>query len=252
MTSTALPPAPPRIRVEIALVLAITFGASGARAIARIIDGLLADLGLSKQAVTLNKNLANTAWLDFALQIIGAGVLIAWGLLAWYLLDASKVTDIPGRPRLVDWGWGAVLAAVIGLPGLAWYLGSVALNVNKQVIPVDAEQTWWMAAALLVWAFANAFAEEMVVVAYFATRLQQLAWPPAAIIAASALLRGSYHLYQGIGGGLGNVAMGVLFAVVWLRWRKIWPLVVAHFLIDAVVFLGYPLVSQFLPLPSSA
>ena len=246
------PPAPARIRAEIALVLAITFGASGLRAIARLLDSLLTDPNLANQSVTLNSNLANSPGLDFVLQLVGAAALIGWGALAWYLLDASAVRNVPGTLRRSDWGWGALLAAVIGIPGLAWYLGSVILGVNKQVVPVDAQQTWWLGAALLVWAFANAFAEEMVVVAYLATRLGQLRWGPVAIVAASALLRGSYHLYQGIGGGLGNVAMGVLFAIVWLRWRRVWPLIVAHFLIDAVVFLGYPVVSHLLPLPSNS
>ena len=61
---------------------------------------------------------------------------------------------------------------------------------------------------------------------------------PAAI-AVSALVRGTYHLYQGFGGFVGNVVMGVVFALVWRRTRRVGPLVVAHTLIDVVAFIGY-------------
>ena len=48
-----------------------------------------------------------------------------------------------------------------------------------------------------------------------------------------------YHLYQGFSAGVGNIIMGVVFAWFYQRTNKIWPLVIAHFLIDAVAFVGY-------------
>ena len=62
--------------------------------------------------------------------------------------------------------------------------------------------------------------------------------------AALALLRGAYHLYQGIGPGVGNALMGVVFALVFLRVRRVMPLVIAHALLDAVGFVGYPLLAR--------
>ncbi len=53
------------------------------------------------------------------------------------------------------------------------------------------------------------------------------------------MLRGSYHLYQGFGGFVGNVIMGLLFGRVWQRTNRLWPLVLAHFFIDFVAFVGY-------------
>ena len=58
-------------------------------------------------------------------------------------------------------------------------------------------------------------------------------------IALSAVLRGSYHLYQGFGGFLGNAIMGLIFGWWFLRTRRVWPLIVAHSVIDAVSFIGY-------------
>ena len=153
-----------------------------------------------------------------------------------YLLNPDKVA-LP-KPRLGNLGSGAGLAALIGLPGLLFYLGALQLGFTKNVVPSTLD-AWWEAPVLLVWSFANAFAEETVVVLWLLTRLKQLNLVPWKAVALSSLLRGSYQLYQGFSAGVGNIIMGVVFAWFYQRTNKIWPLVIAHFLIDAVAFVGY-------------
>jgi membrane protease YdiL (CAAX protease family) len=66
------------------------------------------------------------------------------------------------------------------------------------------------------------------------------------------VIRGSYHLYQGAGGFVGNAVMGVIFGVLFRRWRRVTPMIIAHFLIDAVAFIGYALLAghvSWLPSP---
>jgi len=87
----------------------------------------------------------------------------------------------------------------------------------------------------------------VIVLGYLITRLRQLAWSPFAAVAASALLRGGYHLYQGWGGFLGNLAMGVLFGVAFLRVRRTLPFLIAHFLLDAAAGIGFILFREHLP-----
>lgn len=224
---------PRRIKAEILIVLAITFGMSGLRSILRLIDDLLAPVALNDQQVALNASMANSAWLDLALQLCSAGVLFSWGALAIYLLG-ERFRWI--KPK--DLAWGAGLAALIGIPGLIFYASAVHLGLSKQVVPTTLE-TWWEIPVLLIWSAANAFGEEIVVVMWFFTRLRQLKWSVPAVIVASSVLRGSYHLYQGVSAGFGNIIMGVVFAYFYHRTGKIWPLVIAHFLIDAVAFVGY-------------
>lgn len=74
-------------------------------------------------------------------------------------------------------------------------------------------------------------------------RLQEKRWGLPAIVAASALLRGSYHLYQGWGPFFANMLMGVIFATFYLTKgrRRVLPLVVAHTLLDVTAFVGYQL-----------
>ncbi|WP_432418633.1 CPBP family intramembrane glutamic endopeptidase [Corynebacterium breve] len=204
---------------------------SGVRSTLRLVNDLLAADALNDQDVTLNSRLSTSAWLDFALQLTSAATLFAWGLLALFLLEAT----LP-RLRLPDWGWGACLAALIGIPGLGLYLLALQMGLSKEVIPTtEAAQI----PVLLLWSAANAFGEEVVVVMWLITRLKQLRWSPAAAIAASSVLRGSYHLYQGVSAGFGNIVMGVVFGYYYHRTGKIWPLIIAHFLIDAVAFVGY-------------
>ncbi|MBD4678141.1 CPBP family intramembrane metalloprotease, partial [Xanthomonas citri pv. citri] len=54
-------------------------------------------------------------------------------------------------------------------------------------------------------------------------------------------IRGGYHLYQGIGGFVGNVVMGLIFGWLYTRTRRVMPLVVAHTILDIVSFVGYAL-----------
>ncbi|WKD60222.1 CAAX amino terminal protease self- immunity [Corynebacterium ciconiae DSM 44920] len=225
------------ILAEIIVVLLITFGTSGLRSSLRLIDALLAPEALNEQSTTLNAPQSSALWLDLGLQLISAAALCGWGLLVVYLLARDRIL-LP-RPRLRDGLIGAGLAAIIGVPGLGLYLVALHAGWSKEVVVSAYHSGLWAGVILLLWSFANAFAEETVVVWWLSTRLAQLRWAPVAIIAASAVLRGSYHLYQGVSAGAGNIVMGIVFAAVYLKIRRVWPLVFAHFFIDAVAFLGY-------------
>lgn len=142
---------------------------------------------------------------------------------------------------------GIALFAVVGLAGIGVYLAAVELGVNRFVVPVPPLGHWWTVPVLVLNAIEAALLEEIVVVAYLVTRLRQLGLTESASVGASALLRGTYHLYQGWGGFLGNLAMGALFGTVFSRTRRVWPIVVAHVLLDVGAGLGYILFRQHLP-----
>lgn len=233
------------IRLELTIVLLVTFGTSALQAILRLIEALAAG-SLSAQPITLNSAWSDNPWLDPLFQVVRIASLLSWGALAWLLLARDGVRDMPGRPRWSDPAWGAGLAAAIGVPGLGLYAAGVALGFGRPIDPAAMGVTLATALPLIGHAAANAMAEELVVVGWITLRLRSLGWVPAAIVAASALLRGAYHLYQGPGAGVGNIVMGVIFAVWFLRTGRVWPLVAAHFLIDTVAFLGYPLAAPLL------
>ena len=180
-----------------------------------------------------NERLGTIARLGGAL---GAYLLIRAGFaLRAVGLDARQ----PGRDAL----GAAGLAALIGIPGLGLYLTARALGVSLTVAPSTLDGTWWQIPVLLASAFANSWAEEVVMVAYLMTRLRQLGWSENGSLLAQALLRGAYHLYQGLGGFVGNVVMGLVFGRIWQRTNRLWMLVGAHALIDVVAFAGYALLA---------
>ncbi|MGW5455887.1 CPBP family intramembrane glutamic endopeptidase [Nocardia sp. NPDC003979] len=230
------------VRVEIGVVLLVTFGLSGISAGLSLLDSALSPGGVGGRTVALNVSRSNNSVIDLLFQLVGITRLLAWAALGLYLLWRSGI-----GPRLVglarfgrtDAIAGVVLAAVIGIPGLGLYLLAHALGVSVTIVPNSIDEHWWRLPVLIASACANSVAEEVIVVAYLISRLRTLGWSDNKSLLASALLRGSYHLYQGLGGGLGNIVMGLVFGRYWQRTNRLWPLILAHALIDAVAYLGY-------------
>lgn len=146
----------------------------------------------------------------------------------------------PGR----DFAWGFGLAALIGLPGLAFYLFGRAVGITVQINPAALDPEWWAIPVLIIAALKNAIVEEVLVVGYLAERTRALGWSWWKFSLTSAALRGTYHLYQGVGPWIGNFVMGLVFNEFYRRRGRTMPLVVAHALIDIVAFVGWWLVPQ--------
>ena len=105
---------------------------------------------------------------------------------------------------------------------------------------------------LILSALANSWAEEVLIVGWLLSALRRLGLSENRSLVIAAALRGSYHLYQGFGGGVGNLVMGLVFGRYWQRTGRLWPLVGAHALIDIVAFVGSALLAgrvSFLPGP---
>ena len=233
------------LRIEVGVMLAVSFGVSAAIAVLQLIDAVLS--GLSGHRVRLNENLSRYDLINLGLNLATIAQLVAWGALALYLLWRSGFS--PARIGLGRLRWrsdvlgGLGLAALIGIPGLLFYLAARWLGMNAEVEPSALHNSWWRIPVLIIAAFANGFAEEVVVVGYLITRLRQLGLSQNRAILASSVLRGLYHLYQGFGAGLGNLVMGLVFGYAWCRSGRLWPLVIAHGLIDTVAFVGYVLLA---------
>lgn len=236
------------LRLEVLIVLAVTFGFSAVTATLQLVDFVLR--GLAGQRVALNPRRSYYDLIDLGLNLAFVAQLVAWGALGLYLLWRSGFSPARiglGRFRLrPDLLGGAGLAALIGLPGIGLYVVARSLGASASVVPSELTDSWWRIPVLVLAAFANAWAEEVIVVGYLLTRLQQLRVGSTAAIVWSSVLRGAYHLYQGFGAGLGNVAMGLIFGAAWRRTGRLWPLIVAHGIIDTVAFVGYALLAEHL------
>jgi membrane protease YdiL (CAAX protease family) len=235
------------------LVLGVSLGSSAVYAAVSLLAKLTASRPLNEQTATLNPSQApGRPWLDLTYQLLGIFFALIPALLALHLLarDPGRPAEALGLDRrrpAFDLLAGVVLAAAIGLPGLGLYLLARQVGVNATVVPAALPHVWWAVPVLILSAAQNAILEEVVVVGYLLTRLRQLGLSVATMVAVSALLRGSYHLYQGFGAFVGNAVMGVVFALFFLRTRRLAPLIVAHTILDVVSFVGYALLKSHLP-----
>jgi membrane protease YdiL (CAAX protease family) len=234
-----------QLRLEVVIVLLVSLGQSAVYAVVSLVAKLTAGRPLSQQTATLNPSQSPRPYLDLTYQLLGIFFALVPVLLALYLLgrDRSALGLDLRRPRF-DLGWGVLLAAGIGLPGLLLVYAAAKLGLNAQIVPAALRPLWWAVPVLILAAIENAVLEEVIAVGYLITRLRQLGLRPAAVVGMSAVLRGSYHLYQGFGAFLGNAVLGIVFALFFLRFKRVMPLIVAHSLLDITAFVGYTLLPK--------
>lgn len=243
-----------KTKLELGIVLALSLGASAVYSLVSLIAKISAPAGLAASTTTINRQLADREWLDFSYQFLGIVFGLAPVALVLYLLwrdehQPFKLLGLNFDKPFEDIRRGLVLAAAIGIPGLGLYIASRWLGLSSQVIPADLAAYWWTVPILLLAATKAALMEEVVVVGYLFKRLSELGlgfWGQAG---SSALLRASYHLYQGFGGFLGNLVMGIAFGWLYQKWGRVMPLVIAHFLLDATIFIGYAAFGEAISLP---
>jgi membrane protease YdiL (CAAX protease family) len=237
-----------RLRAEVLIVLGLSLGWSAIVSIWLYVEALLRPAPIASQTTTLHPSVSGVPVMDIIYQVLADGYKLVPVALAVYLLN-----DRAGRARerlgLIwrkgggpspwrDVGIGAGLAALIGLPGIGVYAIGRALGQSLKVNTNGLGDHWWTATLLILAALVAAVLEETIMVGYLVTRLREMRWKVAWIVAASAIIRGCYHLYQGWPMAIGNLVMGIVFVLVFLRTRRVGPLIVAHAILDLVSFVG--------------
>lgn len=199
--------------------------------------------------------------LVFTLSLVGFGALglpaagtvavaVSLGLLLWLRVRQAQPWSWLGLeapssiPRLA---LHSALALILG-----WVAALAALVLARQVFgwaPMDASRFADVQGNLVAlagmlaisWSTA-AFGEEVLFRGFLQQRLREWfsALPAGGLLAvlAQALLFGLGHAYQGATGILVSASIGLAFGLLRLRLRSVWPLVIAHGLIDTVSMLA--------------
>ena len=245
-----------RLRVEMLVVLGISLGQSAVYALLSLINKLTQEVALNRQTTSINTSKTpDRPWLDLAYQVANLVFPLVPVALVLYLLwvyqrphgGPLRSMGFDLRRPGFDLGVGSAVFVGIGIGGLVLYYVSRELGYNTSVSPANLTAAWWTVPMLLLLAVKNAVLEEAVMVGYLFTRWRQTGGGIVAVLVGSALIRGAYHLYQGFGGFIGNVVMGVLFGWLYLRTKRVMPLVVVHSLLDIFAFVGYALLKPHIP-----
>src|SRR5690625_399252 len=227
--SSPLPRRARRLRAEVWIVLGLSLGQSALYAVVNIIARLTAETALRDQATAINPSRSPRPYLDLTYQLLAIGFALVPVALTLFLLSepgrraTARIGLTLARPGR-DLAVGTGLAALIGIPGLGLYALGRAVGVTVEVQAATLDAHWWAVPVLILAALKNALVEEVIAAGYLIERLEDLGWRPGATVAASAVLRGAYHLYQGIGPFFANIAMGVIFALYYRRRRRTMPL----------------------------
>lgn len=241
-----------RLRWEVGLVLALGVGQSALYSVLSLVRASLRTTPVGQQQTQLNPARdAEAAW-DALYRFLNIAFSLAVVALAIYLLwepgrNALRRIGLDFRRFGGDTARALLVAAVIGIPGLALYAVSRMIGLNLAVVASPLDAAWWVVPLLVLAAVRAGLTEEVIFLAYLFDRLRRLGWSDWTIILSTAALRGAYHAYQGYGAIVGNIAMGVVFGWCYRRWGRVMPLVIAHTLLDIVAFVGYPLAASLWP-----
>ncbi len=264
------------VRWEVAIVLGLSLGKSAVYAVVQLLDKLTQG-PLQEQTTVLNPVL-NSRWVfDLLYQLLNIGFALVPVVLVLHLVwlrgrNPFRTFGLDLRRPAPDLGWGVLLFLAMGLGTLAVYAGGRALGLTTAIVGSAMDEAWYTVPVLVLSALRHALVEEVIVVAWLVDRLsylQQLrsagltgerspvlpaprttgtgAFLPVRVttlVLALAVLRAAYHLYQGVGPGVGNAVMGVVFVLFYLRYRRVMPLVVAHLLLDITGFVASPLLAR--------
>jgi membrane protease YdiL (CAAX protease family) len=232
LKSTAAPlsqPFSPRsvweIRLEVAVVLAVAW-------FPYFVYGLLPESQRSDE------------WsfaIDSVWSIINSVPVVAVVLYIMYRSELPWSVYGLKRPRLFDVVSGfcilvatSMLLTILALPlSVAWGADIASdFTESSYEFLYPSTPTEFIILALMV--IAIGVVEEFAMRGYLIPRLEKLLNSTFKSIAVSSLIFASYHLYQGIGAAIWIFFVGVAFGCAFCWLRRIWPLVIAHALMDFV------------------
>ena len=128
--------------------------------------------------------------------------------------------------------WAAPQLGAVFLKLLLSLGGQDAESAVSYSIPMSAGGYM----VLLIAMVANALMEELFVRAYLITRLRQLGMSVAPVVLISSALWAAYHMYLGSYFMGETFIIGLIFGVFFVMSRRLWPLVIAHTLLNLLVY----------------
>lgn len=162
-------------------------------------------------------------------------IIVGAALLAFLIVRGWRFSDLGFAPlRWMDIVHAGLLVfAAIFSYSIIW--AAIAPPVANDVNIVNGES--FSLTQMITLSVVNGAYEEIFVCAYLLSAWRNV--PTAQIIALSALLRLSYHLYQGPLAAIALFPLGLIYAWYFASQRRVAPLIFAHIAIDVIGLMPY-------------
>jgi len=206
-------------RLEFLIVVVWAFG--------QFIFASILSVGTSRVAVYDNQQLASILVVE----------LLQFAFLAWFLRVRGWTLEkfsLKVTMRATALGLGllvATYAMVVITELIGRHLLPIDMNSAASLYPKGSKDLDLQ--LIFITSVVNGVYEELFVAGYIITVLTPVRGPWTAINVSTGV-RLLYHLYQGPIGILTIVPLGILFGWVYVRTKQLWPLIVAHVLIDVI------------------
>jgi uncharacterized protein len=167
------------------------------------------------------------------LNTLAAETFIVVLLWPWLASRGWSFRQIAGAPEPFDvlrgLGLTAMAYAAYYFSALTWAaFGPRSYDALSSVVPSGTASLAIVAALCVV----NPLVEEFLWLAYGVNAFERFGMSYAVI--ASVALRTTVHAYQGVVALIAIVPLGIVFTVYYARSRRLWPVIVAHVLFDAI------------------
>jgi len=171
------------------------------------------------------------------LGTVAAEAVVVAILWPWLASRGWDFRSIAGAPVPMDAARGVGVAV---LAYAAYYISAVtwavfvplSYDAMKAAIPTGAAAPW---VVVLVSVF-NPTVEEFLWLGYGVTAMRR--YGSRSAVSASILLRVTVHAYQGILALTSILPLAIVFTIYFARTKRLWPVIVAHMLFDAVGLLA--------------
>lgn len=174
-----------------------------------------------------------------SINLFVTSVCAAWVPVYLVRNNGESLSDFGiERPQIADIIAGLLIVPLTEIP---WIVYWNIIPVSAEIVPeVEFSQSFTNIEYLLLIAsqLANAFHEELVLRAYLITRLCVLLKSRRRAVLLAAATFASYHIYQGAIATGEIFLFGVFFGVLWLLFRRLWPLVIAHAVSNILIVTG--------------
>jgi membrane protease YdiL (CAAX protease family) len=165
---------------------------------------------------------------------IGLNAVATLALLGWVIARSGWSWKVFGirRFRALDLIGGIVLFSLWLVATRVWFA-----DVDQVSTPFASASEGWHYLLLVGVQLLHGMGEELLYRGYLVKRLAYLLGRGWSAILVSASLFSTIHIYQGTTWAMFWLLVGAGFGVVFFVWKRLWPLAIAHALMNVYSYL---------------